>query len=79
MKQPFIVGDLVTSEYGEFGRDRKIVRRITSITRDDNCGSGWRASASAGDPCPTCKFSPGEPIHGVDCAWFKPIIEEVAI
>jgi hypothetical protein len=67
---PFKVGDLVTSDF--YRDNAKLVRKITSVRRDESCGSGWRASADGGEICPHCGRSE-KPIHAVDSPWFVPV------
>lgn len=53
-------------------REEFVVRTLTAIAPDETCGSGFRASADGGDPCPHCHRPSGTPINGVDAAWFRP-------
>jgi predicted RNA-binding Zn-ribbon protein involved in translation (DUF1610 family) len=69
---PFDVGDRVTSAY--HSGDEKIIRKITQITRDTSCGSGWRVSSDWGEPCPTCGRGLTRNISGADSAWFKRVV-----
>ena len=56
------VGDLVVTDF-HYGAEN-VVRRLLSIEPDDNYGSGYHASASAGYGTPK--------LEEVDAAWFLP-------
>ncbi len=64
------VGQLVTTEY--HSSTSTVIRKITRIRKDLDCGSGLRVSADGGEPCPTCKRTPAACINGIDGAWFIP-------
>ena len=68
------VGCKVRSEFRYDERD--VVRTLTELCEDRNCGSGWRAAADGGEPCPHCKRAFAQPIHPVDASWFKPVTLE---
>lgn len=68
------VGDRVISEFDY--DSRTVVRRLTRIEPDRGCGSGYRAWADAGEPCPHCKRCFADLVEGVDAAWFR-LVEEV--
>lgn len=68
------VGDKVTSDF--YPDEAHLIRNITSIYGDTDCGSGRRASVSGGIPCKLCKVSPGRMIRGVDAAWFIPVAQQ---
>jgi len=55
--------------------DSEVVRTITAIEKDNTYGSGYWASADAGEPCPTCGRPFARKISRVDSTWFKPIEE----
>lgn len=63
------VGDLVTTDWLVDKED--IVRKITTIYTDNQCGSGFRASADGGEPCKTCHRPLSNPVENVDANWFK--------
>lgn len=67
-KQPFKVGDKVTSSF--FTKENDVVRKVLSC-EEGNYGSGWGASADGGEMCPCCKRFLGTPIHMIDSHWFK--------
>jgi hypothetical protein len=72
LKAPFEVGDLVTTAYG-YDDTQGVVRQITKIEADLVCGSKFRAWASGGEVCPTCKRGHAKPTVGLDSAWFKKV------
>lgn len=67
------IGDKVTSDF--YLEESKVIRTLTCIKKDSSCGSGYRASADAGEKCPCCGKFEGKPIgsrhHGIDAAWFN--------
>lgn len=74
-KQPFEVGDLVTSDY--YPKDASVIRRITKIYKAERTDA-WLVSADAGEPCKCCGAYPSKPIvggmkYGVDSLWFRKI------
>ena len=68
---PFFVTQRVTTAFGDFGKNKAVVRRILAIRADERFGSGWGACADGGEPCPTCGHFPAASIPEVDSAWFK--------
>lgn len=64
-------GDLVKSDFNE--EEKNIIRKLINITKDAGCGSGYRASADAGEVCKCCKRPMGTEILGVDSAWFEKV------
>ena len=65
------VGDKVTSSFNG-GDDAGVIRKIHTIKKDPSCGSGARATADGGEPCPHCGRT-CRSIIDVDASWFKPI------
>lgn len=70
---PFKKGDKVTTKFD--ARHEHVVREITSCVEDKSCGSGWRASCTAGDPCPHCDRPYGQGVGGIDANWFVKVKE----
>ena len=64
------IGQLVTSTF--IPDDKSIIRKITHFEPDMKCGSGYRASADPGEPCPLCLRHFTASINNVDSAWFQP-------
>lgn len=60
----------VTTDY--IAEDADVVRRITKIEQSEKHGSGYCASADAGEPCPCCYRLFSRTIADVDAAWFIP-------
>ena len=64
-------GQLITSDYIE--EDSTIVRTLLAVEKNRKYGSGYGASADAGDLCHHCKKFPSRYISMIDAAWFIPV------
>jgi hypothetical protein len=68
-KKPFKIGDRVTTDFYQDERD--VVRRVTSVLRSAEFGSGWEVSADGGEVCSACGRRWGTPVERLDSTWFK--------
>ena len=71
MNEILKVGDKVKSEF--YFTNKDVIRTITSVTKSDIAGSGYMASADAGEPCKCCGRPFANPVINVDMAWFNKV------
>jgi hypothetical protein len=69
MKQPFKVGDKVTTSY--HGSDKSVIRTVTNIIKKWDCESGWVVEADGGMECPCCGHRASVKTPPIDSGWFE--------
>ena len=72
--QELQIGQKVVTDWDFKAPD--VVRTLTTIFRDQKTGSGYKAAADAGEPCPHCHRTFTEPTPAVDAAWFRPVEDQ---
>jgi hypothetical protein len=70
-KQPFRVGDKVTTDFIE--ADKKVIRTVTKIEKNDSCQSGWIVCLDGGGKCTCCHRFYSVEIKWIDSDWLKPV------